>query len=214
MQRFYKDQDKGVSDHLEINRRSAFHEAGHAAAIYLENKRKNLPSIYFHIQLHKLNGLASPFFTKICDGRQIIDPLMISREELVDVDGYQLAYEADIINYLAGPLAEAKYVSIRDNETFNVNLFRPDSLHNYGGTVDLKEIGFYLESFLPSEQERETKLNELLVEAFRFIQIIENWKRITALANHILNSTEEYISFDEVSNVLQQLSMDNKKAHI
>jgi hypothetical protein len=199
MQRSYKDQDKGVSDHLEITRQTAFHEAGHAAAIYLEQKRKKLPPIYFCIQLHK-----QPFLTQICGGRQIIEPLMISREDFKAIENCQLAYEADIISYLAGPLAEAKYVSIRENGLFDVNLFKPDSLYHYGGTADLKEVNFYLASFLPSVTEREIRLNELFLEAFHFIQAAENWKRITALANHILNSAETYISFDQASNVLLQ----------
>jgi hypothetical protein len=204
MRQYYKIPDKRVYDHLEINRQSAFHQAGHAAAIFFENNRKNLPSIYFQIQLLKLNGLTSPFLAKICGGRQIADPLMISQEDSFDVNGCQIAYEADIINYLAGPLSEAKYVSIRDNVSFNVNVFKPYSLYNYLGTADRIEIGLYLESFLPSLKERETKLNQLFVEAFHFIQDVENWKRITALANHILNSAEDYISFDQVSEVLQQ----------
>ncbi|QWF69723.1 hypothetical protein KEF85_10085 [Methylomonas paludis] len=204
MQRFYKHQDMDVSNHLEINLRTAFHEAGHAAAIFLENKRKNLPAVYFHIQLQKLNGLAAPLFTRICGGRQIADPNMIGRAESASIVGCQLAYEADIINYLAGPLAEAKYVSIRDNEAFNVHLLKPDSLYNYGGSADLEEVGCYLKSFLPSVKERETKLNELFVEAFHFVQRVENWQRITALANHILNSADEHICFDQVCTVLQQ----------
>jgi hypothetical protein len=217
MQRFYQDPEKGISSHLEINRRTAFHEAGHAAAIYLENKRNKLPSIYFQIQLHKHNGQTSPFFTKICGGRQIGDVLMMSREgatnsrNSADVDSYQIAYEADIINYLAGPLAEAKYVSLRDNETFNINLLRPESLNNYGGNADLVEVQFYLDTFLQSENEREAKLNELFAEAFRFIQVVANWKRIIALANYILNSTEEYLCFEQVKEVLQR---EQQYAHI
>ncbi len=210
MQRFYQDQDQDFSTHLEINRRTAFHEAGHAAAICLENKRKNLPSIYFQIQRHKHNGLASPFLTKICGGQQIGDLLMISHEASAktrhssDLDSYQSAYEADIINYLAGPLAEAKYVALRDNEIFNFNLLRPESLNNYGGSADLAEVRFYLDSFLSSAKEGEAKLDELFGEAFRFIQADENWKRMTALAIHILESSEDFIGYEQIKQVLHQ----------
>ena len=122
MQRYYQDQEKGISASQEIIRRTAFHEAGHAAAIFLENQRKNLPSIYFYIDIHNHNQLTSPALTRICGGRQIDDVLMIGRaaavgrQDLSTIADYQVAYEADIINLLAGPLAEAKYVFLRDNK--------------------------------------------------------------------------------------------------
>jgi hypothetical protein len=33
----------------EIDSRVAYHQAGHAAAIYLGNKQKQLPAVYFQI---------------------------------------------------------------------------------------------------------------------------------------------------------------------
>ena len=210
MQRYYQDQEKGISASQEIIRRTAFHEAGHAAAIFLENQRKNLPSIYFYIDIHNHNQLTSPALTRICGGRQIDDVLMIGRaaavgrQDLSTIADYQVAYEADIINLLAGPLAEAKYVFLRDNKIFNVNLLKPDALQNYGGNADMKEVRFYLESLLPSLQEQDTKLNQLFAEAFRFVQNAQNWKRIAALANYILDSSEEQLGYEQVEQVLHQ----------
>jgi hypothetical protein len=117
----------------------------------------------------------------------------------------QLAYEAYIINLLAGPLAEAKYVFLRDNEIFNANLLKPDALKNYGGNADMQEVQFYLESLAPSLQEQETKLNQLYVEAFRFVQNPYNWKRITSLANHILDSSEGCLGYEQAVRVLHQV---------
>jgi hypothetical protein len=44
---------------------------------------------------------------------------------LDEQDAYRTAFEADIINLLVGPLAEAKYVAVRDHECFNKNLITP-----------------------------------------------------------------------------------------
>jgi hypothetical protein len=210
MQRFNQELELGISDGSEINRRTAFHEAGHAAAIYLENRRKNLPLIYFQIQTRKYNSQATPFFSEICGGRQISDALMIGgksstgRCDCTDITGFTVAYEADIINFLAGPLAEAKYECLRSHEVFNINVLRPDALKNYGGNADLKEVWFYLRSFLPSLQEQERKLNELFSEAFHFIQEFDNWKHIVALAQYIFDSTEEFICYEQVNQVFNQ----------
>lgn len=46
---------------------------------------------------------------------------------------YRLALEADIVNLLIGPLAEAKYAAQVDNEPFNKALITIQALKNYGG---------------------------------------------------------------------------------
>jgi len=38
----------------ELSRKTAIHEAGHAAAIYLGNKQKQLPPVFFHIDIKEL----------------------------------------------------------------------------------------------------------------------------------------------------------------
>lgn len=211
MQRFYQGHEKEISNPLEITRRTAFHEAGHAAAIYLGNKLRNLPAIYFQIQIRKQNGIDSPIFTRIRGGRLVSELAMINpaTEAVNDSDStasviHQPAYEADIINFLVGPLAEAKYVSIRDNEVFNNVLLTPNALNNYGGNADMKEVMSYLEFFIPSPTRRESKLRELFYEAYHFVRQSENWKSISALAYYIIHSTEENIDCEQAIEVLDQ----------
>lgn len=143
MRRFYQRAKNGFRDNLELNRQTAFHEAGHVAAIYLENKRKSLPSIYFEIHVNKQDNMAQPLFAQVSGGRLIGDLATVIHEDVAnhrdspDIDDYQLVYEADIINFLASSLAEAKYVSIRDNETFNIKLLTPQAINHYGGNADM-----------------------------------------------------------------------------
>src|SRR5664280_1436621 len=46
-----------LHNRLQLHKqRIAFHEAGHAAAIYLSNKARNLPPVYFQITFKELSG--------------------------------------------------------------------------------------------------------------------------------------------------------------
>ncbi|MGZ5000332.1 MAG: hypothetical protein ACXV7F_08525 [Methylomonas sp.] len=209
MQRIYQRAENGFTNHLELNRQTAFHEAGHVAAIYLENKRKNLPPVFFEIHVNKPDSLTRPLSAKVNGGRLVGEPSIVIRENIASEgnssapDDYQRVYEADMINFLAGPLAEAKYVAIRDNEVFNINLLNPRALSHYGGSADLLEVMSYLECYLPSPERREAKLNALFNETFRFIQNHSNWKKITALAHHILNDAHSNISCYQAIEVLE-----------
>ncbi len=96
-----------------------------------------------------------------------------------------IAFEADIINLLIGPLAEAKHVSNRDDELFNHQLVNLKALKNYGGGSDLALAHEYLESFSASKQQQDEKLDELFAVACDFVSDQANWKAITKLANYI-----------------------------
>ncbi|MGZ5018519.1 MAG: hypothetical protein ACXV8U_22360 [Methylobacter sp.] len=208
MQRFYQQDEHGFTDHLELNRQTAFHEAGHVAAIYLENKRKSLPPVYFQIDVSIADSMVQPLFAKVNGGRLVGNLATVIRENVThhrdstDIDRYQLVYEADIISFLAGPIAEANYVSIRDNEVFNSNLLTPQALNHYGGNADLLAVMSYLEFFIPSPEQREVQLKTLFAQAFSFVQQPSNWKSITALAHYILNSAYENISCEHAIEVL------------
>ena len=208
MQRYHQWNKRGLFDHLELTRQTAFHEAGHAAAIYLENKQKNLPSIYFSIHTRRPEHSGERLFARIDDGRLVGDLAPSTLTEIAgnpdssDAYGFQLACEADIINFFAGPLAEAKYVSIRDNEIFNINLLTPRAIIHYGGKSDINEVMSYLEFLISSPKQREDKLNALFAEAFHFVQRPGNWKSITALANFILYNSQENISCEQAIEVL------------
>ncbi|MGZ4959242.1 MAG: hypothetical protein ACXV7J_08320 [Methylomonas sp.] len=193
----------------ELDWRTAFHEAGHAAAIHLRNQQKDLPPVFFEIHVKRPNSLNGHFFAKVVDGNLIQNLPIAVVESFSTVSGSgvhscQRAYEADIVNLLVGPLAEAKYVSIRDNEVFNLELIDFNALHNYGGYSDLERVHAYLECFIASRVRREEKMLELLVQAFTFIDNRRNWQSILSLAHYILESQQEIISCDEAISVFDR----------
>lgn len=193
----------------ELDWRTAFHEAGHAAAIHINNQQKQLPPVFFEIQVKRPSDAYDHFFAKVVDGN-LIQNLPIAVVESFSVvssceqHSCQRAYEADIVNLLAGPLAEAKYVSIRDNEIFNLKLINIDALHNYGGYSDLEKTQTYLDHFIASKAAREEKMQELLTQAFHFIDNRRNWHCIMNLAHHILDSQQETISCDDAITIFDR----------
>ncbi|HEY8096516.1 MAG TPA: hypothetical protein VIE65_10560, partial [Methylobacter sp.] len=113
------------------------------------------------------------------------------------------AFEADIINLLAGPLAEARYVSLRDNEPINPELLNVTALQYYGGSSDLEVVNEYLECFIDSDELRERKMTELFLAAFSFVCERPNWLAITALADSILAHQENIIECNDIIDVLE-----------
>jgi len=208
MQRFDQRHEIGFKDHQELNRLTAFHIAGYVAGMYLENQRKNLPLIYFQILIGKQESKTRLLFAKVSGGRLVGDLATITQEKVSkhwnssSSGGHQTVYEADIINFLAGSLAEAKYVATRDNEGFNLDLLSPQAIKHYGGEADMQEVMFYLEFFLPNPLQREEKLKALFAEAFRFVEQESNWQSITALANYILDNSQGNISCEQAIAVL------------
>jgi hypothetical protein len=203
----------------------AFHEAGHAVAIYLNNKARNLPPVFFQIVFKEINS-AIDYDVLIyqashddsiarVEGGRLIELLPHSMEglthKLIDhneatatlVRDYIRAFEADIINLLAGPLAEAKHVYKRDDELFNRKLVDLKSLKNYGGGSDLALAREYLESFSTNKQLQDQKMDELFAVACDFVSDYSNWKAIIKLANYILVSNKNIISCEEVVSVIE-----------
>ncbi|TXL09111.1 hypothetical protein BMR07_00085 [Methylococcaceae bacterium CS1] len=150
----------------ELLKHIAFHEAGHVVAISLRNHQQKLPPVFFQIIINKDQRKHSPFFAQVIGGR-LIDNLPVAEIEnnylgsSAEQKSLQKAYEADVINLLIGPLAEAKYVALRDDEIFNLHLVNIIALKNYGGHSDIEQAYRYLEYFIPSPTERELKINEL-----------------------------------------------------
>ena len=212
MQRNYHTNYSCVQNHQDLKLQTAFHEAAHAASIYLGNKKKRLPPIFFQIQIRNNANSDSPFFAKVIDGRLIqnlpiagLDIHNLTKEERLI---YQHAYEADIINLLVGPLAEAKYVSIRDNEAFNFNLLNTHALNYYGGSSsDVEKACSYLEFFIASEKKREEKMLELCIQAYLFIWNRQNWDCILNLAHYILDSKKDILSCEEAMEVFDRCSV-------
>ncbi|MGZ8153420.1 MAG: hypothetical protein ACXW0Q_12650 [Methylovulum sp.] len=204
-------------DVKELLRKTAVHEAGHATAIYLGNKQQKLPPVFFQIfikrlgnQLHSpvsLNKLIGDQFARIEGGRLIHTLPSSFEEEVKDFSEeqkqvYQRAFEADIINLLVGPLAEANYIALRDNELMNPRIVNLNALYNYGGFFDLEIVNEYLACFIADKTQREKKVSELFLAAFNFINDRSNWFAITSLANYILADNKDIIDCEEVMAVV------------
>jgi len=203
----------------DLIRQIVFHEAGHAAAIHLYNKQKHLPPVHFQITIKKTDhSLANPFasrtvthdhFVAMVEGGCLIQSLPITLIEssnyfsVDEQDSYRTAFEADMINLLIGPLAEAKYVALRDNEPFSKNLININALHNYGGKSDLEKIYEYLKNFISDNCLHEAKIAELFTKAFQFIDSPVHWSAIERLAGYILANTQNTISCEEAIAVLE-----------
>jgi hypothetical protein len=219
--------DIPMQDKIKEHRQCiAFHEAGHATAIYLNNKAKNLPPVFFQIMFKDLRSekdydvtvyqaTQGDCIAKV-EGGRLFESLPPSMEGLMSkltahndtmvqlVEDYMTAFETDIINLLIGPLAEAKYVAHTDNESFNQRLIPLKALKNYGGSSDLALANEYLQSFSACKYYQAEKLDELFKSAFKFINDNSNWKAVTKLANYILRSNKNIISCEEVALVLEQ----------
>ena len=198
----------------DLFKQIAFHEAGHAAGIYLYNKQQQLPSLSFQITQAVDKSLilsdTSPqdYFVAGVEGGYLIDNLPVSLIESASYfsttgeDTYQMAFEADMINLLVGALAEAKHVALREGDYFNVSNAASNTLPLYGGTSDLVKVNDYLERFIACSKKREDRMIELLTKAFEFLDTIENWQAIERLADYILECKVSTINCEEAIAVL------------
>ncbi len=206
---------QGLSDLIE--KRNAYHQAGHAVAIYIGNKQKQLPEAYFQIIIKPLsrkgqqsNKLSSKHgkYTAYVEGGRLIQNLPLSYTEATQYfswpqqEEYLCAFEADVINLLAGSLAEAKYLASCDCEDFNPHLVNLSALHFYSGSPDIEIISQYMECFIVNQAERERKLAELFTAAFNFVNEQPNWLAISALAQCILDKSKTIIDCVEVISLL------------
>lgn len=203
-------------NNVRVSKNIIIHEAGHAAAIYLNNKAKKLPPVFFKILLKTINNeqetksiLGRPsddeHLAKIEGGRLIQSFLQLSE---VTAD-YMLAFETDIVNILIGPLAEAKYVHSCDDEFFGRLLVNIDTLNYYGGQLDLALASEYLKSLYPTATQQQEKLNQLLIKAFEFIDDYRNWQAITKLADYIYEKNKRVIYFEEVASALEPMKLQS-----
>ena len=201
----------------------AFHEAGHAIAICVNNQARQQQSVFFQIVIKDLsqhdeecNNLLVDSDDSVArvEGGRLIQSLIYNVDDLTDklisidesvaplVREYQVAFETDIINLLIGPLAEAKHCYLNDDEHFNYQLIDLKALKNYGGDSDLALAWEYLESYSKNKQRQEEKLNELFIAAGDFISDSKNWKAIKKLADYIIRSDKNIISCEEVHSLL------------
>lgn len=202
----------------ELNLRTAFHEAGHAAAIHLGNRQKQLPPVFFEIQIQRSSQQADGFSAKIVDGNLIQNLPMAVADSFSDAPcanrkySCQLAFEADVTNLLVGPMAEAKYVAWRDGEIFSRDLLALDALRHYGGHSDLEQAQYYLEYFITSKKHREIKLRELLDQAYRFVSSAAHWRCISGLAHFIVDSRQAVVGCDEAIEIFERCLLARESA--
>ncbi|SJM93706.1 conserved hypothetical protein [Crenothrix polyspora] len=196
--------------HNELSRETAIYEAAHATAIYLGNKQRHLPPIFFQISItHDACGMDNEWIAKI-DGGRLIHTLPSSIAEATrdftdaQKQAYQLAFEADIINLLVGPLAEAKYVALRDHTPINPCLIPIQPLQYYGETSDLHTVREYLECFITEKTERISKIAELFFMALSFINNPSHWQAIVALTDYILRVGKDSIDCEEAGFIITQ----------
>ena len=207
---------KGLSGNVAV------HEAGHAAAIYLGNKRKGLPPVYFQVLIMPQGGdtindkyllkPGSAFIAEV-DGGRLIQTLPSSfKEATLDFSpeqklAYKRAFEADMVNLLVGLLAEAKYIAHNDGEVFNSLLVNLTALHYYGGCHDLANFFSYLDCYLDNGALREEKITELYLEAFNFVIGRSNWHAITALAGYLEGSDQPIIECNQIIAVFKKANL-------
>jgi len=216
---------------VEHKRRVAFHEAGYAAGIHLNNKARCLPSIPFKIIFKEMSCRAEVdvmtyqttkdnYIAQLEGGRLIemlphsLDSLVCKLTEHNDamvqlVKDYRIAFESDIVNLFIGPLAEAKHIANNDNELFILQLINAKALKYYGGNSGLALLNAYLQCYFADKQKDE-KLDELFIEAFDFVNNDANWLAITRLANYILGSSD-IICHEEIVSILDQSMADFKE---
>jgi hypothetical protein len=222
MKRNYQTDVSCTINDRALLRQIAFHEAGHATAIYLYNKQKQLPPVYFHIATKALDQLKDSsshngsinhdHYAAFVEGGRLIHSLPVALIESThyfssaEQDAYQTAAEADMINLLTGPLAEAKHVALCDNEPFNAQLVNINALHYYGGASDLEKVYEYLDIYIAGRSRREQKMAELFGKAFQFISSPVYWQAIERLAGYILGNKENIISYEEAIAVLDAKS--------
>jgi len=200
----------------------AFHEAGHAAAIYLINRAREIPPLLFSLRFN-VSGMddGADFQTSFekyigyIEGGRLLHtlpptlnamqhpPMETGHDWIQTPEDLLNAFEADVINLLAGPLSEAKYIAETDGEIFTHRLVDPPALENYGGAFDLALINDYLHSFSTDPEERDQKLNQLHRVAFNFINDYHNWRAVSKLAGYILSANKNTICYEEVAAVLE-----------
>jgi hypothetical protein len=207
--------DNQAEGRLQIEKRIAYHQAGHAVAICLGNKQKLLPEVHFQILIkrhfddhegkpvlpfgRRLGNYRSEF-----QGGRLVQSLPMSLYEASKAMSkeehkeYKRVFEADIINLLAGPLTEAKYIALRDDEIFSPNLLNVPALRFYGGNQALGLVSEYMDCFMLNQYDYEKKLQELYLLAYSFINKQANWRAITALAEHILHESATSLDCEDV----------------
>lgn len=221
--------DQALANHKPLNQnygtiqvgwRNAFHQAGRAVAVHLGNRKKHLPEVYFQITLSPIaEGIQHPnkaqenlaHYTAQLEGGRLIQDMPMPFDQVArdlpphDQALFRIALEADLINLLAGPLAEAKYVAMCNEEEFNTGRVCLDDLKNFGGSTVMKLVEHYAKWLVKDPSGRNQKLAELFLAAYSFIDQPSNWNAITQVASYICNQTCGTIPCEDLILYLESL---------
>lgn len=202
---------------LPHQKQYAFHNAGHLVAIYVNDGNKQLKHANFPIKLNDVNSVdTDSVHQAIRNGRRngvfsntgcSMQSIAVAVEEAspgyfgastaIDPDREtENLLEAEIINLLAGPLAEARYIHDEDNEPMTHHLVDLEALKSYGGCEDLALVQENLSVLSQDPSECERKLAELFKTAFDFIVNELNWKVVSQLAESLYR--KKSMSYGEV----------------
>jgi hypothetical protein len=203
---------------IPIDKAAAYHLAGHAVAVCLGNRQKQLPDVHFQIlidQPGQVKRASRPSAAKVggytarVEGGRLIHHLPLTLAAALQglpdqqqQDEYKRAFEADIINLLVGPLAEAKFVANRDGKAFIANLVNIVGLSSCDGKPDSSLIVEYMDCFL-FDQKDYCWMNELFMAAYGFVNNPSNWFAISSLAGHILDKPVSCIDCEEVVHLME-----------
>ncbi|MDQ7089850.1 MAG: hypothetical protein Q9M50_04300 [Methylococcales bacterium] len=221
MKRNYYINDLNPQNFKKLATQVAFHEAGHAVAIYLYNKQQQLPSIFFQIHLNSYDDVTllttddsqTAYVAASIEGGCLIENLALNlsvgSSEIYpeEKEEYHRALNADVINLLAGSIAEQHYLILRDNEVIDVDLISIKNLGRYGNYSDMQKINNYLRFFSDDPREQQEKLTELLKKSFLFITDRQTWKSVTAVAYYLLNSQEKDVHCEDIFNVIDRVTV-------
>ncbi len=231
MKRNYFIDDFKTCNFQELATQIAYHEAGHATAIYLYNKQQQLPPVFFKVHVKKHENLKQfmaekgeqepPAVAATIEGGCLIENLtlnlaascgeMSANEKIA----YYQALDADVINLLAGSIAEKNYVIQRDNEIINAELLNVEALASYGNYSDMQKIQTYLEFFSDCPLQKQQKLNRLLQASFNFITQPKTWRAVQAVAEFILETQEQAIHCEQIFKVIDEtLTKPSPSCHL
>lgn len=198
-----------LANRAEIAKQIAVHVAGHAAAICLFNPHWRLPPVFFQINKQSAVPQAAGWPVKITleDGLLIQNlptslDIAVSGFSPEQKHGYERAFSADIINLLAGPMAEAYYVALREGKKFDAGKISLDTLEHFGGSIDLALVREYLSCLGYETTTKQKKVRQLISATARFVSCRSKWRAISQLADHILLSPKTVIDCSEAGSVL------------
>jgi hypothetical protein len=197
----------------------AYHLAGQAVAICLGNSQKRLPDVHFSLILDQTgqDGQSTepcPHPQGECianiEGGRLIQHLPLSLaqalQELTNQqqrDEYKRAFEADLINLLTGFLAEEKYIAMRDGKTLHADLLTITVGLRFNDSNPGTELAVeYMDCFLFDKKDYD-RLNELFLDAYKFVNNKLNWFAISSLADQILSKSVDCFNFEDVISLLE-----------